>query len=237
MLRTAGNTRISLKTRSATEAEDAVNEHLPALESAISDVGHWTWWTANLPDTFQVEFDGTQLWNPPLGEGKPPSGQIALCFRKPRLVYFLTFSESIPGNWPDQLHRDELGSFGVDHEAFTLTSADLCAHIVAKAKSVRALVGEQGRAPLPAAGEAFLGFEAGPVGFVVAAESMGVFNYHGELDPPAVLESNRRWCDYWREYWQRMDTPDPLPHDFACEVTIPAAPHAEPGAAADDGGV
>jgi hypothetical protein len=72
-----------------------VNEHLTALESAISDVGHWTWWTANLPDTFQVEFNGTQLWNPPLGEGKPPSGQIALRFRKPRRVYFLTLSDSV----------------------------------------------------------------------------------------------------------------------------------------------
>lgn len=80
-----------------------MNEHLPALESAISDVGHWTWWTASLPDMFQVEFGGTQLWSPPLGEGKPPSGQIVLRFRKPRLVYFLTLSDSISEDWPEQL--------------------------------------------------------------------------------------------------------------------------------------
>jgi hypothetical protein len=212
---------------SAEEAENVVNEHLLALESAISDVGHWTWWTGNLPDTFQVEFSGTQLWNLPLGEGKPPSGQIALCFRKPRLVYFLTLLESVPGDWPDQFQRDELGSFGVDHEAFTLTSAEHCGRIVAKAKSVRALVGEPSNTTLPVVGEALLGFEAGPVGVVVAAESMGVFNHHSEMDHQAVLESNRRWWAYWREYWQRINTPDPLPHDYACEVTIPAAPNTE----------
>jgi hypothetical protein len=42
-----------------------MNEHLPVLESAISDVGYWTWWIAHLPDTFQVEFGATQLWSPP----------------------------------------------------------------------------------------------------------------------------------------------------------------------------
>ena len=210
-----------------------MNEYLPALESAISDVGHWTWWTANLPDTFQVEFDGTQLWNPPLGEGKPPSGQIALRFRKPRLIYFLTLSNSVPEDWPDLLQRDELQPVGVDHEAFTLTSAELCSALVAKAASVRALVGEPGNTRLPAPGEALLGFEAGRVGLVIAAESMGVFNYQGELNQQAVLESNRQWWAYWREYWHRMDTRDPLPRDYACEVTIPAASDAESNAVAD----
>jgi hypothetical protein len=208
----------------ARKAEGAVNEYLPTLESAISDVGHWTWWTEILPETFQVEFNGTQLWNPPLGEGKPPSGQIALLFRKPRLVYFLTLSNSVPEDWPDRLQRDEMGSFGVDHEAFTLASVLMCRQLVAKAATVRALVGESGSTPLPEPEEAFLGFQAGPVGLVVAAKSMNVLNHLGELDQKAVLESNRRWWAYWREYWQRIDTADPLPRDYACEVTIPAAP-------------
>jgi hypothetical protein len=200
------------------------NEHLPALESAISDVGHWMWWAANLPDTFQVEFGGTQLWNPPLGEGKPPSGQIALRFRKPRIIYFLTLSDSVSEDWPEQLQRDKQGPFSVDHEAFTLTSPELCDRLVAKAVSVQALVGEPGNTPLAAPGEVFLSFEAGPVGLVVTAESMGVLNHHGELEQEAVLESNRQCWSYWREYWRRKDSPDPLPRDYACEVTIPIAP-------------
>lgn len=178
-----------------------MDEHLPALEAAISDVGHWTWWTANLPDTFQVEFGGTQIWNAPSGEGQPPSGLIALRFRKPRLVYFLTLADCVAADWPDQLQRDELEPPGVGHGTFTLTSAALCGQLVGKAVAVRALVGEPGVTQLPLAGEALLGFEAGHFGLVVAAESLGVFNHHGELDAPTVLASIRKWWEYWREYW------------------------------------
>ncbi len=155
-------------------------------------------------------------------------------FRKPRLVYFLTLSDSFSENWPDQLQRDELEAFGVDHEAFSLTSVELCARLVAKAVSVQALVGDPDKTPLAVPGEALLGFESWPVGLVVAAETMGVLNRHGELDQRAVLESNRQWWGYWREYWRRKDSTDPLPRDYACEVTIPAAPDAEPG---DEGGI
>ena len=48
-------------------------EHISILESAISDVGHWTWWTQHFPESFQMEFGGVLLWNPPTAEGKPPS--------------------------------------------------------------------------------------------------------------------------------------------------------------------
>ena len=201
-----------------------MSEYLPALESAISDVGCWTWWTANLPATFQVEFGGVQLWNPPRGEGQPPSSQVALRFRKPRLVYFLTLAEGVPADWPEQLQLDKLEPPGVGHSAFTLTSDVLCKQLIAGAVAVRALVGEQGVTLLPKEGEALLGFQAGPFGLIVAAESVGVFNHHGELDPPSVVAAIRKWWDYWREYWQRKDTLDPLPRDYACEVTIPCGP-------------
>ncbi len=204
--------------------ECAVIEHLAALESAISDVGCWAWWTSSLPETFQVEFNGAQLWNPPDGEGRPPSSQIALRFHKPRLVYFLTLADSVPKDWPDRLQRDELEPFGVCHDAFTLTRAEICLQLVAKASAIQAFVGEPGSTQLPGGNEAILGFEAGPVALVVAAESMGVFGHQGELEPQAVLESNRQWWKYWREYWRRKDAPDPLPRDYLCEIVIPAGP-------------
>lgn len=205
-----------------------MSEHFSALESAISDVGYWTWWAGNLPAVFQVEFGGVQLWNPPNGEGQPPGSRIALRFRNPRLVYFLTLSDGVPADWPDQLQRDELEPPSVDHELFTLTATDLCEQLVGRAIAIRPLVGEPGVTPLPMCGEAFLAFEAGPFGLVVAAESMGVFNHHGELDAPAVVAGVRKWWEYWREYWQRKDSPDPLPRDYACEVTIPLAPDLKP---------
>jgi hypothetical protein len=174
-----------------------MSEYLSALESAISDFGYWTLWTAILPAVFQVEFGGAQLWNPPNGEGQPPSSRIALRFRKPRLVYFLTLADGSPSDWPDQIQRDELEPPSIDCDAFTLTAAEHCGQLVGKAIAVRAQVGEPGITPLPAAGEALLGFAAGPFGLVVAAESLGVINHHGELDAPAVLASNRKWWKYW----------------------------------------
>ena len=205
-----------------------MSEHLSVLESAISDLGRWTWWTAKLPDSFQVEFNATQLWNPPTAEGKPPSSQIALRFRKPRLVYFLTLSDAVPEDWPDRLQRGELEPFSVDHEVFTLTKADLCGYLMTKATSVKVLVGEHNHTQLPTAGEAFLGFDAGPVGLVAVAESLGVFNHQGDLDEKAVVASNQQWWDYRQEYWLKKDTSAALPRDFACEVTIPLAPELLP---------
>lgn len=198
-----------------------MDEHLAALESAISDVGCWTWWTADLPTVFQVEFAGVQLWNPPNDEGRPPSNQVAIQFHKPRLVYFLTLADGAPTNWPNRLQQDQLSPPTVNYALFTLTEVDLCKQLVDGAIAVQALVGEPGVTPLPATTEAFLGFQAGPFGLVVAAESLRVLNHHGELDAKAVLASIRKWWEYWQEYWRRKNTPDPLPQDYACEVTIP----------------
>lgn len=147
-----------------------MGEHLQALEAAISDVGSWTWWAANLPAAFQVEFGGTQLWNPPSGEGQPPSSRIALRFRKPRLVYFLTLADGIPADWPEQLQGDELEALSIDHNAFTLTSVEVCRQLVDGAVAIRPLVGDPSVTPLPAPGEALLGFGAGPFGLAIAAE-------------------------------------------------------------------
>lgn len=196
--------------------------HLSILESAIADVGYWNWWTANLPATFQVEFGGVQLWNPPTGKGKPPSDLLALCFRKPRLICFITLSSSIKPDWPDKLQRDELEPFSVDHGKLTLTSIKACKDIVARAKQIRSLVGTPGDKPSPKRGEAFIGFECRSVGLVVAAESMSILSHHGEMDETGVIAAHEKWWEYWKEYWDRRDTDDPMPRDYACEVTIPA---------------
>lgn len=198
-------------------------EHLAALESAIADVGCWTWWAEKLPATFQVEFGGVQFWSPPSAADKPPSNRLALRFRNPRIVHFLTMADGEEADWPDRLHRDELEPPTVDHESFTLTSPTECADLIARAVAVWAMVGEPGVTP-PSAGEAILGFVAGGVGLVVAAESMVAVNHQGELDGPAVLAGIQRWWEYWQEYWRRRNTPDPMPWDGWCEVTIPLAP-------------
>jgi hypothetical protein len=63
---------------------------LDILSNAICDVGYWSWWTTNLPTVIQVEFGGTQLYFSPAANSQPPSTQIAIQFRNPKSISFLT---------------------------------------------------------------------------------------------------------------------------------------------------
>jgi hypothetical protein len=195
------------------------------LEEAISDVGLWSWWTANLPTIIQVEFSGTLLWNPSLREGGPPSGQIALRFLKPSFVGFLTrqyHSKEVPSDWPERLQNDQMESLTLSPEAFTLSAVAQLEGIISGASRVDALVGDVGSLQTIPPDAAILGFWAGPIGLAVVAKSMGIFSHTGELSLEDVVAANQKWWEYWREYWQRKDTDDPMPEDYACEVTIPA---------------
>jgi len=200
-----------------------MTSHLPILERAISDVGIWTWWAANLPDVFQVEFSGTLLWNPPIEDGGPPSGTIALRLGFPSNVCFLSAGEGLPADWHDRLHRDELDPFTINYDRFTLTSAKELQAIVKESPDALALVGsrddliEEAQTP----GIALLAFWAGPVGLAATATQMTLLNHHGEISPEEVQSKSAKWWDYWRDYWDRKDTDSPAPTDYACEVTIP----------------
>jgi len=200
-------------------------EGLAILEEAISDVGLWSWWTANLPALLQVEFSGTLLWNPPLREGGPPSSQIALRFLEPSFVGFLTrqYRESdVPPDWPERLQNDQMKPLNLSPEDFTLSAVAQLEEMVSAANRVDALVGDVASLKTIPPDAAILGFWAGPTGLAVVAKSMGIFSHAGEMSLEEVVAANRKWWAYWREYWRRKDTDDPMPQDYACEVTIPA---------------
>ncbi|HWI64223.1 MAG TPA: hypothetical protein VNT75_20485 [Symbiobacteriaceae bacterium] len=191
------------------------------LEDAISDVGHWRWWAEALPGLFQVEFGGVQLWTAPASPDRPPTGVVALRFVDPSLVVFLTENQAhdVELNWPQQLHDDQLEPISISHDRFTLTSESAIAAMV-KDCALDFRVGnlqelEAGQA------EVRLGFRAGPVGMVIRAKALVVLSSAGELSPDKIVEASTAWWAYWKEYWQRRDTENPLPKDYACEVTIP----------------
>ena len=104
--------------------KETMNKSIEILEEAISDVGYWRWWAEKLPDVFQVEFGGVQLWNPPTNPDGPPSGIVALRFIKPTVIAFLTENgaSDIQDDWPASLHDDSIDSFTVDCDRFTFTS-------------------------------------------------------------------------------------------------------------------
>lgn len=198
-----------------------MEQPLKILETAIADVGYWRWWTPELPDSVQLEFGGTQLWFPPTSPEQVTSGLVAIRLRKPLFVAFLTRKETgLPEDWPEEMHRDKYEPFTLGYDRFTVTSHDEAAAYLADAASVKPLVGAPSHLPKHK-GKALLAFWSGPVGFVGAAESMALFSMHGEVDPASVPELHTKWWSYWKEYWARKDTPNPMPKDYTCEVCIP----------------
>lgn len=66
-----------------------------------------------------------------------------------------------------------------------------------------------------------LAFRAQDVGLVVRAKKMSVLAQPGELTPEQIRLAASEWWEYWREYWTRREGLNPMPFDYACEVTVP----------------
>jgi hypothetical protein len=183
---------------------------LEALAEAIRDVGYWKWWTAELPDVFQLEFGGTQLYSPPPA-GEPNRGMIALRFPSPVSVRWLSWPGA-PADWQAQLHADKLQLPHVSHEHFSFGyGADLLAD-----SDVELLHGD------PTAPSAVqLAFRAGNIGCIVTGPELRLVDHGGVFALDEIPKRYAAWWDYWKEYWRRRETPDAWPKDYACEVTIP----------------
>src|SRR5688500_10715695 len=85
------------------------SELLHILADAISDLGYWSWWAEQLPDVFQIEFGGTQLYFPPETPDSPPQTRIAIQFKQPASINFISKSGN-PDNfeWVQLLHEDKM---------------------------------------------------------------------------------------------------------------------------------
>ena len=66
-----------------------------------------------------------------------------------------------------------------------------------------------------------LSFAAESAGLIVAGDTMGLHTSRGLVPVDEVEEMSRKWWVYWKEYWRRRGSDEPLPKDCACEVTIP----------------
>jgi len=183
------------------------------LESAISDVGYWRWWSANLPSSFQLELGGAQMWS------HTACGMIALRLLGPKRVTLWT-REGVADGWFEAMHRDELDPFNIQYDRFTLTSKEDAAAWAREAATTKDYFVADGVANDESL--CVVAFWAGRVGLHALCERIEVVNMDGVLAPEAIEEANAKWWTYWREYWSRKDGPDAMPHDYACEVTIPA---------------
>jgi len=93
------------------------------LTSAITDVGYWRWWSERLPEIFQLEFGGAQLYAPSDGATQPPTGLLALRFLRPTHAGFLRrkgSGDKPPADWPRQLQEDRIEPFPLSPDEFLL---------------------------------------------------------------------------------------------------------------------
>ena len=164
------------------------------LEETISDVGLWSWWTADLPKGIQIEFTGTLLWNPSLKEGSPPNGQIALWFSNPSFVGFLTRQArtKLPKDWPEKLQNDQMEPLNLSPDEFTLSDAKRLSEMVAESSRVQTLFGTTPILTSLPAEAGMLGFWAGSTGLVIAAKDMKIYGYAGPLSVEEAEASNRK---------------------------------------------
>jgi len=194
---------------------------LSTLAKAISEVGYWRWWTAKLPKAILFEFGGVQLYSRVTREDQPPQGVMALTFRKPKSICFLDFSKELPPDWSDSLQEDDIDPFVLDTEKFAFNDEEAVSALLRKTLRVNTLHGyPPQRGKLPEA-PITLAFAAGKVGVLLAADSLEINTHQGKLSLDQVPKLHEKWLEYRKEYWQRKESGNPMPTDFACEATPP----------------
>ncbi len=196
------------------------------LESAIADTADWRVWSPTTRDLIQIELGGVQLWTPPLGGLGAPSSLIALDFEHPRALGFLVREnppEDLPDDWADLLSRDELTDNMLPLDTVTMTSKEKLAAMLDEAHRVEWRLGNREQLSTLADTDSFLALWAGPLGIVVAAEQVKIRDLGGEIDWEDLEELNKRWWNYWRDYWKRRAGDAPMPRDPLCEMVVPTS--------------
>jgi len=188
------------------------DEQLELLRTAITNVGYWSWWTAEEhTQSIQLEFGGVQLFIPPLTQNEAPSNQIALRFISPSSIQFFN-TVPMADDWPEQLANDELDPFVLDAEKFVLsTSLDL-PEFLNDVNITRELH------PNDVKPHYQLAFLAGDIGFRVTAKDIRIYCHQGQILLPQVNQLNEKWWRYREAYVASKNSDQPMPEDYACEV-------------------
>ena len=199
------------------------NQKLEILGDSISDVGYWSWWTIDLPKVIQIEFGGTQLYFAPSDNSQPPNSQIAIQFRNPKSISFLTREEikSDDENWFDDLHNDKMEPPTCSHGEFTFTDQSLMTEIINDAKTIKTIHGYSPKDNSFQTEKYKLVFWAGDYGFAVSSDELRLLTKDGDIELDQIPSVHSQWWTYWRKYWDLIYTKNALPKDYACEVTIP----------------
>jgi hypothetical protein len=198
------------------------------IESAISDVGYWRWWTDALPKLFQLEFGGVQFYIPPQQPEAVPSTVFSLRFENPTSIAFLDRTGTLPSNWPSLFQQGQIKAPKIEHDRFFISRKSEINQLILEAKNVQIIQGADPRSKDFVPGKIQLAFWAGDLGFAISAEKFVPVDWRGDIALENITKMSEEWWDYWKKYWASKNTTSPFPQDYACEVTIPMNEQAKP---------
>ena len=205
---------------------------LDALEEAISDVGSWAGWKADLPDLLELTFKDVEIWEAP-PDGAPPPNRATILLEQPLRLAFLTRKDA-PGDldpaWADKLGNGIGASFGLDPLWFHVIrtpaiysgQAHQLAMLLDEARIIESRIGPAPTAEELSALPLVIAFWAGPVGLIAAAERFRIRGSETDLELKEIPGRYDRWWQYWMEYWKQKRDGVPLPMDEVCEAAVPS---------------
>jgi hypothetical protein len=191
------------------------------LANAISDIGYWSWWTELLPEVFQIEFGGTLLYFPPVSPDRPPQTKVAIRFDYPTSINFISKNQEDNFKWIQLLQEDKIESPGCTHGEFSFGNSELTKSLLQKVVAYKTVHGDKFTTENFLSEPLSLVFWCDTIGLAITAKEVKLLNHTGEIPLTDIADINKRWWEYWRTYWNKLNSNDPLPKDLVCEVTIP----------------
>jgi hypothetical protein len=122
----------------------------------------------------------------------------------------------LPADWYQRLKAETIEPPGISYEEFALGDDDLYEKVVRQAE------GETVHFADDSGGKSVkLALWAGLAGIRIEASEVRIVLITGEVQLSEIEGLHGKWWTYWRDYWKKLNTPEALPKDYACEVTIP----------------
>ena len=189
-------------------------ETLDIIAKAISDVGYLRWWIIG-NDFCQIEFGGVQLLNNDSINKDSKSAIVALQYTSNSFLIFYDKIEET--DWYIKLQNNKIEPFTLDCDYFIFNNYN----------SINEIENEYGNKQIVKRInnmehiKNMLVFKAGNVAVVIGGDDLKVVDENGIIEEEKIIEKNKLWWLYWKDYWKKRKSRKAYIKDYACEVTIP----------------
>ena len=191
---------------------------LNILTDAISDVGSWWCWHAG-DDMLQLEFCDVQLYDETKAEEETHTTDV-LAVRFYGHVFAVFLDDLNDTNWHERFRDDDSILYPVDTYDMAFDDHEKAESLLNDYRN-RIPIKDFNSAKTLLTAKHILYARCDEVGFIVGGDKIEIAGEKGKYTEEEIEPLSRKWWEYWKDYWLLRGTPDALPEDYACEVTIP----------------